>query len=173
MAALVGRLVAGGRRRASPLGVSVYMTPVVWQVRSLVRRLVRRSTGRREENKFPDLLALLKTTHLSLKSLCGGGAPSSHPSLGLSVFFLSFVCLCACARYLPCFVSLITRITGGRRRAVPVRFSERGWEIFLAIPRDTGAPRKRYGPQTWRQVSKSRTDQEQQGPEGRRGRRQC
>ena len=29
-------------------------------------------------------------THLSLKSLCGGGVPSSHPSLGLSVFFLSF-----------------------------------------------------------------------------------
>ena len=25
-----------------------------------------------------------------LKSLCGGGVPSSHPSLGLSVFFLSF-----------------------------------------------------------------------------------
>ena len=24
-----------------------------------------------------------------LKSLCGGGVPSSHPSLGLSVFFLS------------------------------------------------------------------------------------
>ena len=31
-----------------------------------------------------------RTTHLSLKSLCGGGVPSSHPSLGLSVFFLSF-----------------------------------------------------------------------------------
>ena len=29
-------------------------------------------------------------TPLSLKSLCGGGVPSSHPSLGLSVFFLSF-----------------------------------------------------------------------------------
>jgi len=29
------------------------------------------------------------TTPLSLKSLCGGGVPSSHPSLGLSVFFLS------------------------------------------------------------------------------------
>ena len=28
------------------------------------------------------------TTLLSLKSLCGGGVPSSHPSLGLSVFFL-------------------------------------------------------------------------------------
>ena len=28
--------------------------------------------------------------HLSLKSLCGGGVPSSHPSLGLSVFLLSF-----------------------------------------------------------------------------------
>ena len=26
----------------------------------------------------------------SLKSLCGGGVPFSHPSLGLSVFFLSF-----------------------------------------------------------------------------------
>ena len=26
----------------------------------------------------------------SVKSLCGGGVPSSHPSLGLSVFFLSF-----------------------------------------------------------------------------------
>ena len=30
------------------------------------------------------------TTPLSLKSLCGGGVPFSHPSLGLSVFFLSF-----------------------------------------------------------------------------------
>ena len=30
------------------------------------------------------------TPHFSLKSLCGGGVPSSHPSLGLSVFFLSF-----------------------------------------------------------------------------------
>ena len=27
--------------------------------------------------------------------LCGGGVPSSHPSLGLSVFFLSFVCVVA------------------------------------------------------------------------------
>ena len=26
---------------------------------------------------------------LQLKSLCGGGVPSSHPSLGLAVFFLS------------------------------------------------------------------------------------
>ena len=25
-----------------------------------------------------------------LKSLCGGGVPSSHPSLGFTVFFLSF-----------------------------------------------------------------------------------
>ena len=31
-----------------------------------------------------------RITPLSLKSLCGGGVPSSHPSLGLSVFFLSF-----------------------------------------------------------------------------------
>ena len=31
------------------------------------------------------------STHVSsLKSLCGGGVPCSHPSLGLSVFFLSF-----------------------------------------------------------------------------------
>ena len=30
---------------------------------------------------------------LSLKSLCGGGVPSSHPSLGFSVFFLSVTCL--------------------------------------------------------------------------------
>ena len=29
-------------------------------------------------------------TLLSLKSLCGGGVPFSHPSLGLCVFFLSF-----------------------------------------------------------------------------------
>jgi len=29
-------------------------------------------------------------TPLSLKSLCGGGVPFSHPSLGLSLFFLSF-----------------------------------------------------------------------------------
>ena len=27
-----------------------------------------------------------------LKSLCGGGVPSSHPSLGVSVFFLSGAC---------------------------------------------------------------------------------
>ena len=33
-----------------------------------------------------------RTTPLSLKSLCGSGVPSSHPSLGLSVFFL-FSCL--------------------------------------------------------------------------------
>ena len=32
--------------------------------------------------------ATASTTLLSLKSLCGGGVPSSHPSLGLSVFFL-------------------------------------------------------------------------------------
>ena len=32
----------------------------------------------------------LGTTPLFLKSLCGGGVPSSHPSRGLSVFFLSF-----------------------------------------------------------------------------------
>ena len=29
-------------------------------------------------------------TLLSLKSLCGGGVPFSHPSLGLCVFFLSY-----------------------------------------------------------------------------------
>jgi len=34
--------------------------------------------------------ATASTTLLSLKSLCGGGVPSSHPSLGVSVFFLSF-----------------------------------------------------------------------------------
>ena len=33
----------------------------------------------------------------SLKSLCGGGVPSSHPSLGLSVFFLSFFLACLTA----------------------------------------------------------------------------
>ena len=33
---------------------------------------------------------MASATLLSLKSLCGGGVPSSHPSLGLSVFFLSF-----------------------------------------------------------------------------------
>ena len=32
--------------------------------------------------------ATASTTLLSLKSLCGGGVPSSHPSLGFSVFFL-------------------------------------------------------------------------------------
>ena len=32
----------------------------------------------------------MPAAHLSLKSLCGGGVPFSHPSLGLSVFFLSF-----------------------------------------------------------------------------------
>ena len=31
------------------------------------------------------------TTLLSLKSLCGGGVPSSHPSFGLSVFFLYLI----------------------------------------------------------------------------------
>jgi len=35
--------------------------------------------------------ATASTTLLSLKSLCGGGVPSSHPSLGLSFFFLSFL----------------------------------------------------------------------------------
>ena len=34
--------------------------------------------------------ATASTTLLSLKSLCGGGVPSSHPSLGVPVFFLSF-----------------------------------------------------------------------------------
>ena len=34
--------------------------------------------------------ATASTTLLPLNSLCGGGVPSSHPSLGLSVFFLSF-----------------------------------------------------------------------------------
>ena len=34
--------------------------------------------------------ATASTTLLSLKSLCGGGVPSSHPSLGLSGFFLFF-----------------------------------------------------------------------------------
>jgi len=33
---------------------------------------------------------LQPVTSFLLKSLCGGGVPSSHPSLGLSVFFLSF-----------------------------------------------------------------------------------
>ena len=37
---------------------------------------------------------------LHVKSLCGGGVPSSHPSLGLSVLFLSFL-LCLCARASP------------------------------------------------------------------------
>ena len=35
--------------------------------------------------------ATASTTLLPLKSLCGGGVPSSHPSLGLSAFFLSFL----------------------------------------------------------------------------------
>jgi len=43
----------------------------------------------------PSLAVLHLTTYLPtllcLKSLCGGGVPSSHPSLGLSVFFLSFL----------------------------------------------------------------------------------
>ena len=37
-----------------------------------------------------DVRCIYLFIHLSLKSLCGGGVPSSHPSLGLSVFFLSF-----------------------------------------------------------------------------------
>ena len=45
------------------------------------------AVGSRKKNspKF----AAISCLH-SLKSLCGGGVPSSHPSLGLSVFFLSF-----------------------------------------------------------------------------------
>ena len=49
---------------------------------------------RREIEKEADAQGLgwatASTTLLSLKSLCGGGVPSSHPpSLGLAVFFLS------------------------------------------------------------------------------------
>ena len=43
--------------------------------------------------------ATASTTLLSLKSLCGGGVPSSHPSLGLSVFFLSFFFLFLLRRF--------------------------------------------------------------------------
>ena len=43
------------------------------------------NTERRREKKGNG-----PTTHVKTRMLCGGGVPSSHPSLGLSVFFLSF-----------------------------------------------------------------------------------
>ena len=49
---------------------------------------LRREIGKEEADSQG--WATASTTLLSLKSLCGGGVPSSHPSLGLSVFFLSF-----------------------------------------------------------------------------------
>jgi len=39
---------------------------------------------------LPWLVCFLSFLGSLLKSLCGGGVPFSHPSLGLSVFFLSF-----------------------------------------------------------------------------------
>jgi len=50
-----------------------------------LRREIER--GRRPTNQGLGW-ATASTTLLSLKSLCGGGVPSSHPSLGMSVFFL-------------------------------------------------------------------------------------
>ena len=48
------------------------------------RRLTRRKTsGEKEKNCTKNFLT-------RENGLCGGGVPSSHPSLGLSVFFLSF-----------------------------------------------------------------------------------
>ena len=49
------------------------------------------SCREKSKNIRDDLWTLLFGRNVvTLKSLCGGGVPSSHPSLGLSVFFLSF-----------------------------------------------------------------------------------
>jgi len=52
------------------------------------RERLQREIGR--GTRRPRVGWMASTTLLSLESLCGGGVPSSHPSLGLSVFFLSF-----------------------------------------------------------------------------------
>jgi len=58
--------------------------------RRLKRESERDCEEREEETDDAQGWATASAPPLSLKSLCGGGVPSSHPSLGLSVFFLSF-----------------------------------------------------------------------------------
>ena len=53
----------------------------------VLRQVTYPGTKRQFERK--NFTTQLPRTTLDLKSLCGGGVPSSHPSLGLSVFFLS------------------------------------------------------------------------------------
>ena len=55
------------------------------KVAARVGERLRREIGRGGRPRVGDGWRI---TPLSLKSLCGGGVPSSHPSLGLSVFFL-------------------------------------------------------------------------------------
>ena len=52
----------------------------------------RRQTAKRDRKRQTPKGGRRLAPHSPLlkKSLCGGGVPSSHPSLGLSVFFLSF-----------------------------------------------------------------------------------
>ena len=64
-----GCLLQGGRARYSIIGDH------------------REFRGNRGERN--DCTLVHGTSCPALKSLCGGGVPSSHPSLGLSVFFLS------------------------------------------------------------------------------------
>ena len=56
------------------------------------------SCREKSKNIRDDLWTLLFGRNVvTLKSLCGGGVPSSHPSLGLSVFFLSFLVVTSAA----------------------------------------------------------------------------
>ena len=52
-------------------------------------------------------IVLATRTLLSLKSLCGGGVPFSHPSLGLSVFFPFY---CGVSPLAVCLVSLFVSV---------------------------------------------------------------
>ena len=53
------------------------------------RRGTAKGDRKRQTTKAQGLgWATASTTLLSLKSLCGGGVPSSHPSLGFSILFL-------------------------------------------------------------------------------------
>ena len=57
-------------------------------VLSLRKRIYHTEYRTTQEEADAQGWAMDSATPLSLKSLCGGGMPSSHPSLGLSVFFL-------------------------------------------------------------------------------------
>ena len=57
-----------------------------------------------------------------LKSLCGGGVPSSHPSLGLSVFFLSPLS-CQCAVREACILRILSFSRQARHRCELARAS--------------------------------------------------